>query len=123
MARPAPSPAVVAAVGIVVVLLVGAYEVGEDRGEVVTTRVVAERDGGKTWYYATEAGGEFAVKPITGMLHGYPRVGDTTQVRVASDGRLTWNAITARYPLTVLLGLLSVWTGVAIALRSLRGSA
>jgi hypothetical protein len=124
VARPAPSPVAVAAVGLVLAaMVVVGHELGGDRGEVVTTRVVAERQDGKSWRYAVESGGEFAVRPIAGLLHGYPRVGDTTEVRVASDGRHTWNAIAARFPLTVILGLLSFWGGIALALRSLRGPA
>lgn len=109
------------ALGIILATgLAFAWEWGRDRGEVVEATIVAERREGKVWRYALEGGQEFAVAPVTGLLHGYPRVGDRTRVRVRSDGATAWYAITARYPLTVLLAMACFFTGIGLALKAPR---
>ncbi len=127
MAPPLSHPRIVRAA--VVVLLVGlvtslAVEAGHDDGEVVEARIVGERLAGQRVYYAVEMGadrGEFVVMPIAGLCHGYPVVGERTEVR-RRDGALRWNAWGARYPVTAVLGLVALSTAGALALRRARAA-
>lgn len=106
------APVHVVRVVVVAAALAFAWEWGRDRGEVIEASIVAERREGKVWRYALEGGQEFAVAPIAGLVHGYPRVGDRARVRVRSDGATAWYAVAARYPLTVLLGTIGGFTAV-----------
>lgn len=115
-----PSPLRLALIAVAAVGFAGAWEARRDHGEVEDVTIVTERRDGKVWRYAVDGGGEFAVAPIAGLLHGYPRVGDSTRVRVRPDGERVWYAVTARYPFTVLFSMVAFFTGVALALAPLR---